>query len=47
MSEATTTDHAAEDLAGRHRGPASPEEAERATETSTEPHGKHRRTDPR
>lgn len=39
MSEATTPDHAAEDAAGRHRGPASAEEAEAAHQ----PHGKHRR----
>ncbi len=39
MSDATTTDHAAEDIAGRHRGEASAEEAE------TAPHGKHRRAE--
>lgn len=38
MSEANQPEHAAEDAAGRHRGPASHDEAEQ-----TPPHGKHRR----
>jgi hypothetical protein len=42
MSEATTTDHAGEDTAGRHRGAASAEEAERTVQP---PLGKHRRPD--
>jgi hypothetical protein len=39
MSDAATNDHAAEGAAGRHRGPASAEEADK-----NQPHGKHRRT---
>ena len=39
MSDAATTDHAAEDAAGRHRGESSADEGEAA------PHGKHRRED--
>jgi hypothetical protein len=38
MSDAATTDRAAGDAAGRHRGPASAEEAGK-----NPPHGKHRR----
>ena len=38
MSDAATTDHAAEDAAGRHRGAACAEEADK-----NPPHGKHRR----
>ena len=47
MSEAITTEHAAQDAAGRHRGPASSEEAERAADATAQPAGpsKHRRPD--
>ncbi|MFC4035195.1 hypothetical protein ACFO3J_27540 [Streptomyces polygonati] len=39
MSESNTPDRAADSAAGRHRGPASAEEADK----SQPPHGKHRR----
>ncbi|WNI15311.1 hypothetical protein [Actinacidiphila sp. ITFR-21] len=42
MSESTMPDHAAQSTAGRHRGPASADEAERA-DKAHQPHGKHRR----
>jgi hypothetical protein len=38
MSDAVATEHGVGDTAGRHRGEASADEAER-----TAPHGKHRR----
>lgn len=38
MSETSNHEHMTDDTAGRHRGEAAPEEAERA-----QPHGKHRR----
>jgi hypothetical protein len=41
MSDANTTASSAEDTAGRHRGKASPEEADRLQA----PHGRHRRPD--
>lgn len=37
MSDARPADRSTDDTAGRHRGPASPDEAD------TQPHGKHRR----
>ncbi|WP_265934300.1 hypothetical protein [Actinacidiphila acididurans] len=38
MSDAHENEHMTDDAAGRHRGPASPEEPE-----AGQPHGRHRR----
>ncbi|WP_405580920.1 hypothetical protein [Streptomyces sp. NBC_01190] len=43
MSNTSMPDHAAHDTSGRHRGPASADDTERA-EKAPQPHGKHRRT---